>query len=477
MVISRSKFGRWCLALLAWGLGPGLAHAEDLGAYQVIKGQLSQKAGAWVAGAEGARVVYPAGLQLDLSPGTAFKRFGAQPVWFASRGKTLAQLFEVETGHLVVNVKSVGGKVVPAVFRTDHNLTGVCLEGQLAIDVGEQARVANLEGSAEVRQGTKWQDLPNGSILFTERGFPRPHERTAISPPRWLGAQRAWAGFKGPAHVGGFRWTTVSGAQAYRVRILDASRTQTLFERDSERAELATNAVDLEPGSYWASVRAIDEFGFPGQPSAPLKFQVIGFVPSRDSYLDNSGIARVGNDGILTFSNTEGLEMTYGSVDGWIEAPPQVYLRRDERTLIGFRYPGDLDVVTVPALAQSVSADVEIGPPNPVWPGPKVALVVRLRDASGGLDAERVKPHIVTRIGLKPIALAWQREGNTLRAELPPQSGNGPWVVRVSVLHPLGDELGRGVLEINGKEVFARPPPSPPPIVSRPQVALDDSRD
>lgn len=469
----RALFSALCVLASGVLTTNGASAGPDLGAYRVVSGQVRAEARSLVAGSDGAVLRYPGGLQLQLTPGTAVERFGAQPVWFASRGKTLAQLFEVRHGHLTASVtKGDGAQSIPAVFRTDRKLTGVCLDGEMAIDVGDQASVANLSGHSEVRKGTKWRELNVGQVLYTAGGLPEPQTRNLIAAPSWQSGRHLWSALQTQPEVGGFRWRAVPLAQTYEVSIVSSVSGERVHAGKVATTELPERSVRLPAGSYQVFVRGFDTAGFPGAWSGAHLLQVLGFVPRGESYLGSDGVARIGSDGTLLFSNTQGLEMTYDDAPGWIAASPVVYLRRDTRTLIGFRYPGDLDIVTVPAEAQSLSAEIRITPERAQWPGASVQIQVTLSDGAGGASAARVRPLIVTRVGLKHVTLNWTQEGNTWRAMLPAQSGKGPWVVRVSVLHPDGTELGRDLLEVASPKAKALRRRVPTQWVSAPPPEL-----
>jgi hypothetical protein len=67
-------------------------------------------------------------------------------------------------------------------------------------------------------------------------------------------------------------------------------------------------------------------------------------------------------------------------------------------------------------------------------------------------------PAWVTPLGIAELPVTWSQSGDTYVTEIPPQGGEGPWIVRVEVEDQYGHLLGRDVVEI-----ARRPAPLPPP--------------
>jgi hypothetical protein len=425
--------------------------------HQVLQGHAQVRAGVITAGADGAVLALPNGLEVALAPHTVLRRFGEQEVWYESLGKTRSQLFQVDAGRVFATVRvTAGEKPVPAVFHTRHHLTGVCLGGQLALNIGEGASVANLEGSAEVRKGSRWRTLAEGEVLANTKGARRPESRQLLGAPAAPSGRRLWSAFAGTATVSGFRWQAVPGAVGYQVQISDT--TERVVAERSTKLSSFDEALQLQPGSYHLSVRALDEFGFPGRQSSALDFRVLGFA-TPGSHLDARGVARLGSDGALELTAAEGLEMTFGELDRWGPVPELMVIRRPELTWISFRLPGNADVVKLPVQTENLAAEIEFGPERVTWPGAAVKVIVKLRDVAGGRSAEQAEARIETSVGLEPVRLEWRREGNTLSAEVPSRAGSGPWVIRVSVRSASGAELGRNVFEVGSKLSAPRPAP------------------
>jgi hypothetical protein len=111
--------------------------------------------------------------------------------------------------------------------------------------------------------------------------------------------------------------------------------------------------------------------------------------------------------------------------------------------------PGDHFEAKLWLVPRQVRARVEFGPKVPVWPHDQLEIRVRVEEvnASGAIAAaDEVRARVL--LGLEPVDVAFVRDGNILRGVLPPQSGKGPWVVRVEVQDQTGTELGRDFIEV-----------------------------
>ncbi len=439
-----SRLGRlllsvWTLALLL--TAPARAAGDNV---HVSRGAAEVVAGRITVSSAGARLTFPGGLTLDAAAGTQLSYFGTDSVWLGAEGKRQAHLFYVERGGLHGNI--TGDAALPAVFRTQQKLVSVLRSGTLGMFVEREAVFANQGGDASIGRRDGWVRLGLGEVLKKVEGESFVAVGHLLKPPEVEEQRRIWSGITGPAAVGGLRWSEVVGGTAYDVRV--TSGTAVVYEARVSVPRLGPHAFQARAGVYQLRVRSVDEYGFVGEYSEPYEFRVVGFVSGTDTFLDESGVVQVGTDQIATFSNTSGLEMTYGTAGAWIDAPTQLFFRRDEKTIVRFRYPGAEGIVAVPVAQQRVRARVRIGPKTAIWPRDDVEILVRLEDSGDGQAAAKIRPRIVVMLGVERVFVRFRREGNVLRGILPRQSGEGPWVVRAVVTHPSGKELGRDLLEI-----------------------------
>jgi hypothetical protein len=153
----------------------------------------------------------------------------------------------------------------------------------------------------------------------------------------------------------------------------------------------------------------------------------------------------------VRFTNTTGLEMTNSAAGRSFTVNQSASLYHNSTTLVGFRMPGSYDVTTARLEPRKVYADVQIGPKRALWPRDSVSISIRLKSSAGGTipPALQVVPRVS--IGLEPLALSFEREGDVLHAVVPPSTRPGPWVVRVDVDDQFGVPLGHDFLEIDAQ--------------------------
>jgi hypothetical protein len=157
----------------------------------------------------------------------------------------------------------------------------------------------------------------------------------------------------------------------------------------------------------------------------------------------------------LQLLGTDGLEFRYGISPEWLPAPSSVGLPRGEATTVEFRAPSRPEATVQLSLAPLLAeADIEVGPPRAVWPGPPVEVRVALRDGAGQLLSPADGFRTSVRIDDQPVRVVWRDSPEGQRAAVPAPSGPGPWVVRVVVTDKRGAEVARGFLEVA---------PAPPP--------------
>jgi hypothetical protein len=71
-------------------------------------------------------------------------------------------------------------------------------------------------------------------------------------------------------------------------------------------------------------------------------------------------------------------------------------------------------------------------------------------------------------LGIDELAVSWRQQGTSFITEVPPQGGEGPWIVRVEVEDQYGHLLGRDFVEISRTPAL---PPAPSPVAPAPAAA------
>lgn len=419
-------------------------------AYRITQGSAERDRGAVVAGSQGATLTFQSGLVLTLEPGARLRQHKDIDLWLEKEGKSPTEFFTLLDGRVEVErPRRSGQRLVAVLVRTNFKLMGATAEGSMkVIAEPEHGVVASYEGTTVVSTGGKWRRVVAGKAAFVRQHAPDPAFHTLPQVPELAKTKRLWMALHGDVEVGGFSWSPQPSAARYRVVVRDVKQNSTVLDLTRADTQLPENALKLSPGVYELQVQAMDGFRLTSAPSAPLRFTVIGLTESRGARVDDQGVIHLGINQRAQFSHVEGLLMTFGGAKRWVAATNSVPLYRDERTTVHFRFPQDMDIVSVRLEPRGVVADVHVGSKFAKWPGDDVDVVVRLRDESGGNAVAKLEPKIHVLLGLQPIDVTWTRQGDTLRASIPQQSGPGPWIVRVSVIDQYGVELGRDFLEV-----------------------------
>jgi hypothetical protein len=198
-----------------------------------------------------------------------------------------------------------------------------------------------------------------------------------------------------------------------------------------------------------ARITGIDPSGLEAAHPVERPIRVVGVsVPDR-GFVDAEGAVHFPPGGSLLLSNIEDVEMTYGGGTYFVAAPPALELLRAEPRLVRFRAPGTTSEAKLWLVPRHVRAHVEFGPSVPTWPKDALEIRVRVEDPSASAGVEPIEVHPRVLLGVDPVAVSFVRQGNVLRGVLPPQSGKGPWVVRVEVEDQAGTALGRDFVEVS----------------------------
>jgi len=184
-----------------------------------------------------------------------------------------------------------------------------------------------------------------------------------------------------------------------------------------------------------------------GSWSPESEVRVIGVVLPPGGYSTEQAIY-IGVGQQVQFTNTTGLEMTYLGAGRYFPAAQGAGLYRGQKTVIGFRMPGVLDTAIARLEPRGIYADVQIGPQRALWPRDPISIDIQLKSQNGSEIPSFLQVVPTVTVGLEPVDVNFEQEGNTLHAVVPPSSKPGPWILRVDVADQFGVALGHDFLEI-----------------------------
>lgn len=389
---------------------------------------------------QSATVELPSGTRLELAPGTVLKRERGVRLDLGGRaGLVPVRVYRLERGDVEVSFREAGSAEA-LMIRAPRRVSAVARVGRyrvVAADAGTS--VAALEQETLAAIGADWKPLSAG------------HARSiggVVVPPirALLPAPSASPGPVAVALDGGasaeLSWAPVAGATSYVVNVQSRGASGAPLIRIASK-DTGAKLGPLPPGQYEARVAARDAYDLPGIASAPVPIRIVGLELPQGAHADAERIW-LGTRQRARLLDGEGLELTYGNATHFVPAPHTVGLSRGEPTVVRLRAKGDPREVRFQLLPMSIAASVQLGPQRARWPEDRVRATVRI-DARG-TTAPRVTP--VVTVNGEPAVVQWTRDGDVLRAVVPPADADGPWVVRVEVPGPGGKSLGRGFLEV-----------------------------
>jgi hypothetical protein len=412
----------------------------------VISGSATNVGGVLTTSAAGALIELPSRARLRVAPNSSLRVFGAPQLLALTPGaRTWTWSFALQSGRVDVELPKTGRN---AVLATMGKLSAIVSAGHAAFRVDPGAATsANIDGEVRAQLNDHWQTIPRGWISTLSKDDPGALAKPGLPGPALTSAQRMWVSSNDTVALRGFRWAHVAGAKAYELRLRRLPDGKVLEQRTTESPELDSGLTPVEPGKYAVAVRAMDAHGMEGGWSSESELRVIGVVLPPGSYSTEQAIY-LGVGQQVQFTNTAGLEMTYLGAGRYFPAAQGAGLYRGQTTVIGFRMPGALDTAIARLEPRGIYADVQIGPQRALWPRDSISIDIQLKSKNGSQIPAFVQAVPTVTVGLDPVDVNFEQDGNTLHAVVPPSSKPGPWILRVDVADQYGGALGHDFLEI-----------------------------
>lgn len=178
----------------------------------------------------------------------------------------------LEEGALEARLGDLDGK--PVVVRTPTSETDLRAGDVLVTTAPSGSIIANHRGAPVAVRGKvpgKAVKVSAGMGSRVRPGKPPEPPRPLPATPSWSNVRPTWIVLGGTTATAGLVWKAIDGATTYRLAVRDASG-------DPTQVVVATKPeadVVLAPGTYTATVAAIDADGFESTPSAPLPIAIV----------------------------------------------------------------------------------------------------------------------------------------------------------------------------------------------------------
>ncbi|HEU4579295.1 MAG TPA: hypothetical protein VFS67_13615 [Polyangiaceae bacterium] len=461
-----------CAGVLALGTR---AHAAD--EFQVVAGRLESRSDGVVAAQGGATVRLAKGASLRLEPGTKLYRVHKQtPLWLSNRGRTLTHLLALASGRIDVESNDPDLAVM---VSAPLAVTSFVRGGRMHIAAeADQVSIVNLDGSVSwAVKSWKFTPLAAGKVHNIAKGS---EAESAILPAPVVRLENNLFGGFDPrgAALSGVSWEPVPGAVRYRVSVEQLEPERRRVSNVETTSAALSSPPRLDPGRYALSVQAVDRFGINGQFSSSEPFTVMGVRSSDGGYVDAQGNIIAGYDRSVHLTYADGLLMK--GQHEWGPLPDEIVLPSGEPMNLHLRQAGDTRLVSARLLPPRVTTSVFVGPKFARWPGDSLRVEVRIsageprapsEGAAPGAPPAWITPRFRVQLGIDDLPVTWTQNGDTYVTEIPPQGGEGPWIVRVEVEDQYGHLLGRDFVEVARRPApapaAAKAPPSGPTQASR----------
>ncbi|HYQ02045.1 MAG TPA: hypothetical protein VER96_25400 [Polyangiaceae bacterium] len=436
----------------------------------VVSGSASNVGGVLTTADSGAVIELPSRARLRVGPNSSLRVFPLPQLLALQPGaRTWTWSFALQSGRVDVDMPKAGRN---AVLASMGKLSAIVTGGHAAFRVdGNEATTANIEGEVRSLVNEHWQTIPLGWTATLNKEDPNALAKPGLPGPTLASSQRMWFAPNETVAMHGFHWSRVPGASAYELRVRRLADGKVIDQRVSKTPEMDTPLTPVEAGKYSVAVRSIDARGMEGGWSAESELRVIGVVLPPGAYSTEQAIfLSVGQQ--VQFTNTAGLEMTYLGAGRYFPAAQGAGLYRGQKTVIGFRMPGVLDTAIARLEPRGIYADVQIGPRSALWPRDPITIDIQLKSQNGSEVPAFLQAVPTVTVGLDPVEVNFEQDGNTLHAVVPPSTKPGPWIVRVDVADQYGGALGHDFLEIAAQPrkqgpavqiVTPEKPAAPPP--------------
>lgn len=322
-------------------------------------------------------------------------------------------------------------------------ISAISREGRISMSITDtEVLVQVLRGKALVAHAGLFKELLPGKVRVFSRASGKSNDVDPAPAPTLTAKRALGVALTGDATMS----VQVPQEGTYCVALQDeghATIGASQCVAGGSTVELAAPAA----GNYFAVARQLGAGSLDGALSEPLPLQVLGAAPGQEPA--QNGVFLLEPLERITFRGVEGLQMRYGTSDRFVPATETVGLVQNRATTVQFRHPGAPDQLTTVRLAPRISeVRTSIGPVNARWPGKPATVKVSVRDGSGRLLTEKDDLKLELSVNSTSIDVDFEVTDQGLVTTVPPQSGEGPWVVRLSVLDAKDRLLARDILEV-----------------------------
>jgi hypothetical protein len=469
-----SRFALWAIfGLCGWTPNSANAIASDA-VPKVVSGEMIRLRGQWMTKSLPAEIQLPDGGAIRVFDNTeASILTNPQSLMLLPGKKTTTYSVILRRGLIEIDAPTESPPRVAVAVGTPTDVRVVTLSGQSSVKVdGRNVIAVSHAGLTTVTQGSKLARLPN-SVKRVYQGKTGFLDRPLLETTRWVGGRRVWIAASGTSvPVAGYVWAPVQGAAGYLVALREHASHRTVTQSRVSGAEVESFPQALGPGRYEVDIAGIDSDGFVSCHRTKIPVTVVGIeLPGGAVALPKDTVVVAAEQRVrLTYA--EGLTLTTADHRSGVPGTEPFGLEGLDRAAILIHPPGGGDTSTLTLVRREPLVSTWVGPKLATWPDDSVLLQVNFVDQHGRPTPPNIEPAVHVLVGVDPVDVEWDKQGNLWQARLPPTKGTGPWVVRLEVVDQYGVVIGRDFAEIAKTRVRQRfPELDPKSMAAKPQVA------
>lgn len=391
--------------------------------------------------ADGVTVVIGSDADVKRMPGTNLSLEGNKT--------TQAHVYQVNQGRFEVIIPDSQKNQVAVLVVGPRGQSAVVSGGHATAYVDGDSIRFTADGSGMLTgKGSRWRKLSAGMVRKVNLQTGAATDRAMLSAPDVdVKKPLSWA-LSGKENTTSVSFKALPHAERYQVALLRKEGSQLSLVTSTITPTAHADLAGATPGNYLVLARAIDDTGAPGPVSAvePVRVMGVELPPGAEATKDAILLPPSQR---LPLVAADGLKMTYGSGNYFVDAPNTVGLARGATTKVRFRDVDSNQELELTLAPHTVNADVSLGPQTARWPRDAVSVKIGLTDATGQPLSLDQKVNVAVTINLEPQDVQFKRTATGLEGKLqPPKSSAGPWVVRVEVKDQLGRVAGHNFLEV-----------------------------
>jgi hypothetical protein len=333
--------------------------------------------------------------------------------------------------------------------------------GQLHVKVHNESTAAAIyEGALVVGSNGIGFPVYDGAGILIRRGVNPDKSRVIPATPQWDETSGGFAmGAGGAPSLIRLSWQPVENVASYRVEIATDPTMVRVIDRLTTSDANCSTTNPLEPGRYWAHVRAVGKEGIVGAWSAQRPVRIVRYELPEGAFVAADGAIVLPDDASVFVPGSEGLQVAYEPTSTfsrnikiplyWSALAGGLRLSKDAPLrIVHLRDPASGSEAKLVLARRRLSARVELAPSNARWPLDAIDARITVSDPSGLLDLAVEPVFVEATLDLAPLGVAWHRSGMTWTGRIAPRHISDPSIVRVVVKDGRGAEIGRGFVEL-----------------------------